>query len=166
MKLLGHTLYRNLSYIAHILDRNLSGKFVSWSGYVSACLHSNTAPQFGHRRCLIARQQRTPRGKKKIAQKTPRHVKSSCKTPIWKVKKLDLMTGAASCSGMTRAWHCHHSTIRDYTTSFISNIEQIIFVMMPLPLPEELETKSVQLQKRSTFYYINYKDLLSFNASV
>jgi len=44
-------------------------------------LQPNTAPQFGQRRSRIARQQRTPRGKKKIAQNTPRHVKSSCKTP-------------------------------------------------------------------------------------
>lgn len=39
------------------------------------------APQFGHLRCLIAKQQRMPIGKKSKAQKTPKHVKSSSKIP-------------------------------------------------------------------------------------
>ena len=47
-------------------------------------VYPNTAPQLGHRRCRMMRQQRMPMGKKKIAQHTPRQVKSSSKTPVWK----------------------------------------------------------------------------------
>ena len=46
--------------------------------------YPNTAPQLGHRLSFIAKQHNIPIGKNKIAQQTPRHVKSSSKTPICK----------------------------------------------------------------------------------
>ena len=44
-------------------------------------IHPKTDPQLGQRLCLMAKQHKIPRGKKKMAQQTPRHVKSSSSTP-------------------------------------------------------------------------------------
>ena len=60
-------------------------------------VYPNTAPQLGHRRCRMMRQQRMPMGKKKIAQHTPRQVKSSSKTPVWKDIGIKIHRRAIQC---------------------------------------------------------------------
>ena len=75
-------------------------------------LHPKMAPQLGQRLCLVARQQRMPSGKKKMAQKMPKQLKSSSRTPICQdIEELDQCPGIGKFGWETTPYGYCFSTL-------------------------------------------------------
>ena len=137
----------------------------------SSEIYPKTAPQFGHRRCLINRQQRIPSGKKRMAQRTPRHVKSSSNTPTWKGHQLNLQLSRRTEFSKAETVYllCTrlHSLFKNYLPCMLGILRQLLpFVeVVRVGLLQHLEAqrdacrKAVVLQEGSQEVQHNLQEL-------